>query len=180
MPADPRIVSFHQECEKVLQYLRTEYAKLQTGRANPTLVEHISVEAYGQTQPLKTIAGVSVDGRTITIQPWDASITSNVERAIQLAKIGANPVNDGRVIRITLPAMTEDRRKEMTKIVHQLAEEARISVRQQRQLLHDSIKQEKDEDVKELLLKELQKETDDSNAKIVDTAKKKEQEVMTV
>ncbi len=178
---DPKIASFHAGVEKVLAHLHNEFAKLQTGRASGALVEHIEVEAYGQRQPLKAVAGISVpDARTITIQPWDRSIINDIDKALQQANLGMNPTNDGVYIRISLPPMTEERRIQLTKIVNKLAEEARISIRKSRQDSHDGIKQEKDEDVKETLLEELQKAVDDSNEKVAQAATKKEEEVMKV
>lgn len=179
--SDPRLATFQAEIQKVLQHLQNEFSKLQTGRANASLIEHVDVEAYGQRQPLRNVAGITVsDARTIVIQPWDKSVMQSVEKALQQANLGTSPVNDGTVIRINLPPMTEERRVHLKKVVSQLAEEARISVRKHRQDTHDRIKTEKDEDVKETLLEELQKTVDDANAKIAENAKKKEEEVMKV
>lgn len=177
---DSRIATFRAEAEKVLTALKTEFGKLQTGRANPALVEHIMVDAYGQKQDLRSLAGISVDQRSIVVSPWDRSILSAVEKAIAQADLGASPVNDGVVIRITLPPMTEERRKHLQKVVSQLAEEARVAIRKHRQVAHDGIKPEKDEDVKETLNQELQKTVDEINGKIGELAKKKEEEVMKV
>jgi len=182
MFADPRITAFTQEAEKVLHYLHAEFGKLQTGRANAALVENVSVEAYGQKQPLKAVAGISIqDARTIAIQPWDKSVMQAIEIALQKADLGANPVNDGTMIRLSLPAMTEERRTQLKKLVGQLAEEARISIRQQRQEVQDNIKaEETDEDRRYTLLEQLQKEVESANAKIEESMKKKEEEVMKV
>ncbi|HAI98543.1 TPA: ribosome recycling factor [Candidatus Peribacteria bacterium] len=179
---DARLIAFKKELEKVQSHLLAEYSKLQTGRANASLVEHVLVEAYGQTQPLKTIAGIGIDGpKTIVVQPWDPSILAAVEKALRAGNLGANPVNDGHVIRLVLPSMTEERRQQLTKVVRQLAEEARISVRQQRQTLHDQIKtNEKDEDARFSLIDALQKEVESMNASIDQSMKKKEEEVMKV
>lgn len=178
---DPRIAKFRQEAEKTIQFLHAEFSKLQTGRANAALIEHIEVDAYGQRQQLKTIAGISVtDARSIAIQPWDRSILASVEKALQQANLGTNPVNDGTMIRINLPPMTEERRRQLVKIVHTFAEEAHIAIRQARQQIHEAIKPEKDEDVRETLNEELQKAVEESNVKIVESAKKKEQEIMTI
>lgn len=178
---DPRLSAFEAASDATLKHLHSEFSKLQTGRANAALVEHIDVEAYGQRQPLKNIAGISVsDAKTIVIQPWDKSIFGNIERGIQQSGIGVNPVNDGNVIRITLPPMTEERRSQMKKVVSSLAEEARISVRKHRQEAHDGIKTEKDEDVKETLLSELQKATDAANEAIANSAKNKDEELMKI
>jgi len=181
MPTDPRLVQFHQSAEKVLHHLISEFSKLQTGRASAALVESISIEAYGQRQALKTLAGISIqDNKTIVVQAWDRSIMGNIERALQAGDLGASVQNDGAVIRVILPPMTQERRLQLTKVVAKLAEEARISLRQQRQLAHDALKQEKDEDVRDTLTKDLQKSVDDTNAKIDDTKKRKEEELMKV
>lgn len=180
--SDPRIASFTSEVEKILNFLLSEYSKLQTGRASSSLVEHLEVDAYGQRQQLKAVAGVTIqDARTIVVQPWDKSIMQNVEKALQQADLGTSPVNDGTVIRINLPPMTEERRTQMTKIVSKLGEEARISVRQQRQHAHDKIKaEENDEDRKFTLIEELEKEVKIANEKIEENMKKKEAELMKV
>ncbi len=172
---------FQAGVKKTLDHLHLEFSKLQTGRANASLVEHIGVDAYGQRMEMKAVASISVqDARSIVLQPWDKSVLGAVEKAIQLANIGVNPVNDGIVIRLNFPPMTEERRSQITKIVHQLAEAAKISVRQERQKINDATKEIADEDEKERVQKDLQKMVDDANKAIEDIAKKKEQDVMTV
>lgn len=179
--ADQRIQQFTADADKVLHYLQHEFGKLQTGRANAALVEHVDVDAYGQKMQLKAVASISVqDARTIVIQPWDKSVMGAIEKAIQTSNVGVNPVNDGVVIRLNLPMMTEERRKELQKIVQKLAEEARISLRQHRQKAIDVIKQDKDEDVRTTLEGQLQKEVDAFNEKIDAARKHKEEEVMKV
>lgn len=181
MSSDPRIAAFSAAADKTVQFLQGEYSKLQTGRANAALIEHVDVEAYGQRMQLKSVASVSVqDARTIVVQPWDAGTLQAVEKALQQANIGANPASDGVVLRLTLPQMTEERRKELTKVVHKLAEEARITIRQQRQAVHDAMKEEKDEDVKRTLSDQLQKQVDAANAKIDEARDAKEKEIMTI
>lgn len=181
MSTDPTIATFQAEAEKVLDYLHKEYAKLQTGRASAALVEHALVDAYGQKQELRSVAGVSIqDARTIVVQPWDTGILTQVEAALTELDVGCTPVNDGSVLRMTLPPMTEERRTSLVKIVHQLAEEARISVRQHRQDANDTIKEEKDEDVRYTLQEQLDKSVKSANDKIEESMKQKEQEVMTV
>ncbi|MDD5103831.1 MAG: ribosome recycling factor [Candidatus Peribacteraceae bacterium] len=181
MPS-PRVAAFSAEADKVLRFLQTEFSKLQTGRASAALVDHLEVEAYGHRQQLKTLAGVTVqDARSLVIQPWDRSILANVEKALQTANLGTSPVNDGAVLRINLPPMTEERRKELTKVVQKLAEEAKITVRQHRQVVLDKIKaEEKDEDARFTQQDEIQKLVDKANLQIEELRKKKEQEVMTV
>lgn len=179
--ADQRIASFHADAEKALHYLQTEYGKLQTGRANASLVEHIDIDAYGQKMNMKSVAGISIqDARTIVIQPWDRAVMQAIEKAIQQSNIGVNPVNDGTVIRLNLPPMTEERRGELKKIVHKLAEEARISLRQMRQKAQDAIKQEANETLKNSLTAELQKEVDKANERVDELRKHKEEEVMKI
>lgn len=175
------LTEFQHGVKKTLDHLHLEFSKLQTGRANASLVEHIGVDAYGQRMEMKAVASISVqDARSIVLQPWDKSVLGAVEKAIQLANIGVNPVNDGIVIRLNFPPMTEERRSQITKIVHQLAEAAKISVRQERQKINDATKEIADEDEKERVQKDLQKMVDDANKAIEDIAKKKEQDVMTV
>jgi len=179
--ADARISSFTADAEKLLHHLHGEFGKLQTGRANAALVEHIEVESYGQRMPLKAVASISVqDAKTINIQPWDKSALQAIEKAIQIANIGINPVNDGTLIRLNLPPMTTERREQLKKIVHTLSEESRISVRQARQKALDAIKQDPNETVRKSLETQLQKEVDAMNAKIDEARKKKEEEVMKI
>lgn len=179
--SDIRISSFTTEVEKILQYLQTEFGTLQTGRANASLVEHIEVDAYGQMMNMKSVAGVSIqDARTIVIQPWDRGVLAAIEKAIQVSNIGINPMNDGTVIRLSLPPMTEERRKELQKVVHKLSEEARISVRQARQKSQDAIKQDPNETLRGSLEKQLQTEVDKANARIDELRAKKDEEVMKV
>lgn len=175
------LTEFQTGVKKTTDHLHLEFSKLQTGRANASLVEHIGVDAYGQRMEMKAVASISVqDARSIVLQPWDKSVLGAVEKAIQLANIGVNPVNDGIVIRLNFPPMTEERRSQITKIVHQLAEAAKISIRQERQKINDATKEIADEDEKERVQKDLQKMVDDANKAIEEMAKKKEQDVMTV
>ena len=178
---DPRIQSFSQEAKNIFHHLQGELSKLQTGRANASLIEHIDVEAYGSRQPMKTLAGILVqDARTLVIQPWDPGILADIERAIQASPLGVSPVNDGTILRINLPHLTEELREQLKKIVHTLAEDARIAIRQSRQKAHDAIKVKKEEDVKRTLEKELQRELDKVNELIDETRKRKEEEVMKI
>lgn len=178
---DPRIVAFNADAEKAIAHLKGNYSKLQTGRAHAGLVDHIIVDAYGQKQELRAVAGVMVpDAKMIVVQPWDRSILGAIEKALQQSNLGASPVNDGVVLRMTLPSMTQERRTQLTKIVHTEAEEARIAIRKLRQTAHDIIKAEKDEDVRETLLEELQKAVDAANGSIGELAKKKEEDMMTI
>lgn len=178
---DPRLETFIAEVKKVHDYLHMEFAKLQTGRASALLVEGIEVEAYGQTQPLKAVAGITIeDARTIKVQPWDKGVYGDVETALTKADLGTAPQGDGSVLRIILPPMTEETRKTIAKRVHELAEESKISVRHLRHEAKSEIEKETDEDVRDTLLGELDKENDKANKEIEESMKKKEEEVMTV
>ncbi len=178
---NPTLINFFDQSKKVLEHLHGEFSKLQTGRASAALVEHIMVESYGQRMEIRTMSSISIqDASSIVIQPWDKSALGSIEKAIQLANIGANPVNDGVVIRITLPPMTQERRTQLTKIVSQLAEECKIKIRQLRQEAHELVKENDDEDERERDQKELQKLVDDANKKIEESAEKKSKEVMSV
>ncbi|MFA6259766.1 MAG: ribosome recycling factor [Candidatus Peribacteraceae bacterium] len=175
------IDQFKTEAGKAVEHLQSEYAKLQTGRAQASLVEHVEVEAYGGKQALHTVAGITIqDARTIVVQPWDKGVMQNVEQALQKADLGTSPVNDGTVLRINLPPMNEERRKQLVKHVHELAEEARISIRHHRQEAQENIRKEPDEDDRALQLKHLQQAVDEANQQIEDIAGRKEEELMTV
>jgi len=180
------IQNAQSEFTKILDHLKSEFARLQTGRASAALVEGLMVEAYGTKQPLKGMASISVpDAKTVQIQPWDKSLLSAVEKAIQTSDINISPANDGIVIRLNLPPLTEERRRDLTKVVGRMAEEARISVRNVRQKIHDKGKDmEKNkqltEDQMKLFQKKLQEKVDNSNMEIEKMAKGKENDVMTV
>lgn len=172
---------FEVGVKKALVHLHSEFSKLQTGRANAALVETIAVEAYGQRMEMKGVASISVqDARTILIQPWDKTVLGAVEKGIQTANIGVNPVNDGSLVRLSFPPMTEERRLQLKKIVSQLAEQSKISIRQERQKTNDELKTLEDEDEKERAQKDLQKLVDEANAKVEESAGIKEKEIMTV
>lgn len=183
---DAILKQFQEDSDKVLEHLQHEFSGLQIGRASAALVEGIEVEAYGTKQPLKTIANVSVpDPKTVQIQPWDKSQLGPIEKAIQNSDLNIAPVNDGAVVRLVIPPLTEERRKDLTKVVHRLAEEARIAIRNARQKGHDKAREmEKSSDITEDQLrgfeKKLQQHVDDMNSKVEESAKKKEQDIMTV
>lgn len=177
----PALSTFSDQAKKVLEHLHGEFSKLQTGRASASIVEHVQVESYGQRMELRTMASISIqDATSIVIQPWDKSVLGSIEKALQQANLGTNPVNDGVVIRITLPPMTEERRKQLTKVVSELAEASKIKIRQFRHEAHDIVKEEADEDERERGVKELQKLVDDANKKIEESTAKKSAEIMSV
>jgi ribosome recycling factor len=186
MPTNPFINTAISEFDKAIAHLNEEFARLQVGRANPALIEGIMVEAYGSSQPLKNMANISVpEPKTLQVQPWDKSVMGTVEKAILQADIGLNPVNTGAALMITIPALTEERRKELVKIVNKLSEEARISIRTARQTAHSKFKsmvQEKTitQDDAAGGEKKLQEKVDSYNGKVAELAKAKEESVMTV
>ena len=176
----------NSKCKDALDYLHQEYAKIQTGRANAALVENVMVESYGAKMPLKALASISIpEPKQIAIQPYNRDQLQNVEKAILDANLGLTPQNDGNFIRLNLPPMTEDRRKELVKLVHKYAEDAKISVRNARHEAINSLKAlEKEKEISEddlhLKEKEVQEKVDDYNQKIEEAAKRKEEDVMTV
>lgn len=182
-PMADALSGFQESSKKSLDHLRSELAKLQTGRASSALVEHIHVEMYGDRQPLKNIASISLpDNRTISIQPWDKSALSPIEKAIQVADIGVNPVNNGVTILLNLPSMTEERRRDLVKICKTIGEETKIALRQARQAGMDTIKKDESssEDLKKGLEKQLQDLVDKANKEVDAILADKEQEIMKV
>lgn len=174
------------EFEKVVAHLRGELGALRGTRATPALVEHVVVEAYGMKQQLKALASISVvDPKTLTIEPWDKSIMKDIEKAIQVAGVGVNPVNEGALIRMVLPPLTEESRRELVKIIHTRLEDARGGVRTIREKLRQQIidaekKKEMSEDEKYKQLEKLDKMVGEYNEQIKKIGEIKEKEIMTV
>jgi ribosome recycling factor len=174
------------EIEKSLEHFKEELNQVRTGRASTALVENLLVDYYSAKSPLKQIASITVpEPRTITIAPWDKDSLVNIEKAIRESQLNLNPNNDGQVIRINIPALTEDRRKELIKLLNQKAENARIALRKHREDVWEEIqKMEKEgkigEDDKFIGKDKLQEVVDEYNAKIEKIRTKKEQEVMTI
>lgn len=172
--------------ESALDRFSIEASKLRTGRANPALVENVSVDYYGTRTPLKQIANISIpEARQILIQPWDKGTITLIESAIRESDLGLNPGNDGQGIRIVLPALNEERRRELVKTLNSRAEDARISIRNTREEIWKALqKAEQDgqiaEDDKFQGKDELQKVVDDYNQKLEVLRKKKEEEILTV
>lgn len=132
---------YEASLKKAVEALRHTLASIRTGRAAPGLVEHLHIEAYGATMPLNQLASVSVpEGRLLVIQPYDAGMIKTIEKAIQQSDLGINPSNDGRVIRLAIPSLTEERRKELVKVVRSRVEEVKVSVRNQRREAIDDLK----------------------------------------
>jgi ribosome recycling factor len=166
--------------------LTREFASVRTGRANASLLDGVRAEAYGNLTPINQLATVSVpDARTIVIQPWDASQMKEIEKGIAKSDLGLSPSNDGKVIRLTVPTLTEERRKQLAKQIGKFAEDARVAIRTARREANDKLKSlAKDKKVSEDEERrghdQIQKTTDRFAAKIDELAKKTEQEVMTV
>ena len=175
-----------ERMQKVIEATKKDFAAIRTGRANPAILDRVTVECYDAQMPLNQVANVSApEPRMILIQPWDKSLLSDVERAILKADLGFNPSNDGNVIRLIVPQLTEERRRELVKILKKDAEEKRIRVRDIRRDANDTIKKmEKDsaiaEDDSKKALDDIQKLTDKYIAEIDKLTANKEQEVMEV
>ncbi|QQR80733.1 MAG: ribosome recycling factor [Deltaproteobacteria bacterium] len=184
---DPKIQSeIKQKMDKGIEALKHEFSRLRTGRASVGLVDGVKVEYYGSTMPLNQVATVNVtDSRTLTLSPWDKSAIQEIERAIHKADLGLQPVNDGKVIRINIPALTEERRKDLVKIAKKVTEESRVTIRNIRREGNESIKKlQKEahlsEDDLEKWEAEVQKMTDAAIAQLDSLLTHKEKEIMEV
>ncbi|HRY82932.1 MAG TPA: ribosome recycling factor [Candidatus Moranbacteria bacterium] len=175
-----------EDFEKAISYFKDELGKLRTGRASVSLVEDLLVDYYGAKSPLKQVASITVpEARTIAITPWSRDVLVDIEKAIRESQLNLNPVNDGQVVRINIPALNEERRKELVKMLNQRAEEARVSVRRVREEIWEEIQEAEKagkigEDDKFSGKEKLQKIVDEYNAKIEEIRKKKEEEIMTI
>jgi ribosome recycling factor len=180
------IDSKQEAFEAAITHLLEEATKIRTGRANPGLVENLMVDYYGTNTPLKQIANISIpEARQIMIQPWDKGALAAIETAIRESNLGLNPGNDGLGVRLVLPELNEETRKDLVKVLNIRAEEARISVRNIREdITKDITGLEKSGDISEddkFIGKEtLQKKVDEYNAKIEEIRKKKEGDILTV
>jgi ribosome recycling factor len=177
-------VELNKRMNVTLDHVRHELAGVRTGRASVTLLDGVHVEAYGSRMPLNQLAGLSVPEPTLIVaQPFDPSLLATIEKAIRASDLGLNPSNDGKVVRIPIPSLTEERRKEMSRHVHKLAEEGRNAVRQVRRDANERLKKMlKDhaisEDDEKKGLDEVQKITDQHVRQIDDLQKKKDQELL--
>ena len=173
---------FKEQMQDALDALGREFGRVRSGRASPSLVDKVLVEAYGSEMPMSQVATISVpEARTIVIQPFDKSNLSNIERAIHKANLGVTPSNDGNLIRLNLPALTEERRKEYVKMVKAKAEEAKVSLRQARRDVLEEIKSgDFPEDDSKRLNDQAQKLVDKYTDKIDSATSAKEKELMEV
>lgn len=168
--------------KKAIDHTLHEFSTIHTGKASPTMVESVSVEAYGSTMRLKECAAISTpDPRTIVIQPWDKGLTQAIIKGIQTANLGFNPTVDGGVVRIPLPEMSRERRQEFVKVANRLAEEGRVHIRNVRRDALEAVKKAKlPEDEAKRLEKDIQTATDKSIAEINQHLAHKEKELTTV
>ena len=175
-----------KKMDKAILSLEKEFSRLRTGRASTGLVEDVMVDYYGTLTPLNQLASVSIpDSRTISIQPWDRNAFSSVEKAIMKSDLGLNPVNDGKVIRINIPPLTEERRKDLVKLAKKYAEDAKIAIRNIRRDANDAIKKMKNnkdlsEDEMHKGQDEVQKVTNSFVEKADHVLELKEKEIMEI
>ena len=182
----PEIKNYDEKMLKTIEVVKANFASVRAGRANAGVLDRITVEYYGTPTPLNQVAAVSSpDPRTLVIQPWDGSLLKAIEKAIQTSDLGINPQNDGRVLRLAFPQLTEERRKELTKQVKKYGEEGKVAVRNIRRDAMDEIKKktkksESTEDDQKNLEKELQDLTDKRCKEIDELTAKKDKELMAV
>jgi len=172
------------EMQNAIESLKREMGKVRTGRASPNLLDGIKVNYYGTPTPLNQLATISVpESRLIAIQPWDINSIGEIERAIQKADLGLNPTNDGKIIRITIPTLTEDRRKELVRVVRKLAEEGKVHIRTARREANEMLKSlKKDKEISEDDMfksqDEVQKITDEFVKQVDVLLQKKKKEII--
>ena len=177
---------FQAKLEKTVEVLGSQFASVRAGRANASVLDHIAVPYYGVDTPIGQVASISSpDARTLVIQPWDNSLLKPIEKAIQASDIGINPTNDGSVIRLAFPQLTEDRRKELCKGVKKLGEDCKVAIRSIRRDTMDKLKKmQKNSEITEDDLKDCEKKVQDLTDKFCGEADKavseKEKEIMTV
>jgi ribosome recycling factor len=182
----PVLARYRDRMEKTVATLKEEFASLRTGRASAGLLDQVMVEAYGATSPLTSVASVSVpDPRSITVSVWDKGVAVSVEKAIRNAGLGLNPVVEGQTLRVPIPPLTEERRRELAKLAGKYAEQQRVAVRNVRRDANDDLKKaEKDtvisQDEHKRMADDVQKLTDEAIKHIDEALKTKEQEIMQV
>jgi ribosome recycling factor len=175
-----------QQMEKAIEALRREFSAVRTGKASPALLDTVRVEAYGNPTPINQVASVSApEPRLLVVQPWDRGLMTAIERAIRESDLGLNPSNDGKVIRVPIPALTEERRREYVRLLHKMAEEGRVAIRHARKEANDAVKTrqkagEVSEDDARREQDEVQKLTDRYIEKVEELLKHKEAEVLEV
>jgi ribosome recycling factor len=182
----PVLSKYRDRMDKAVAALKDEFASLRTGRASSSLLDQIHVEAYGSTMPINQVAAVSVpEPRMITVNVWDKGMVVSVEKAIRSSNLGLNPVVDGQSLRIPIPPLTEERRKDLAKVAGKYAEQQKVAVRNVRRDANDDLKKaEKDgainQDEHKRMEAEVQKLTDEAIRRVDEALKTKEQEIMHV
>jgi ribosome recycling factor len=182
----PTMDEMRDQMEAAVEAMRREFSGVRTGKATSQLLDTVRVDAYGSKVPVNQVATINVpEPRMIVVQPWDKSLMGDIERGIQSSDLGLNPSNDGNVIRVPIPPLSEERRKDMVRLLHKMAEEGRISVRHARQETNKSIKQlehdhEISEDEARRQLDKVQGITDEFIARIDEMMARKEEEVLEV
>lgn len=182
----PTVEDAKKRMDEALDAIRREFATVRTGKATPALLDTVRVDAYGSKMPLNQVSTISTpDASLIVVQPFDKSLMEDIERAILSADLGLNPANDGNVIRVPIPPLNEERRKEYVKVLHKMAEEGRISIRHARRTVREEIHEKvKEHDIGEdegrRREEAVEKMTHDYQAKIDDLLQKKESEVMAI
>ena len=182
---DERIVKYEEKMEKTLVNLDSEFGTIRAGRANPHVLDRIMVDYYGCPTPIQQVANISVpEARMILIQPWESSLLKEISKAINMSDLGINPTNDGKVIRLVFPELTEERRKDLVKDVKKKGEAAKVAIRNIRRDANDMLKKLGKTDVSEDEIDELeekvQKMTDKFIKEVDKTVEEKTKEVMTV
>ncbi|MDO9587115.1 MAG: ribosome recycling factor [Brevundimonas sp.] len=184
--AKPDLKSYRDRMDRAVQALREEFSGLRTGRANAGLLDPVQVEAYGSISPLNAVAAISVpEPRMISVNVWDKGMVVSVEKAIRAAGLGLNPIVDGQTLRIPIPPLTEERRKDLVKLAGKYAEQQKIAVRNVRRDANDDLKKaekasEISQDEQKKMEAEVQKDTDAAIKRIDETLKAKEVEIMQV
>ena len=183
---DERIQKYEDKMKKTLSSLESELATIRAGRANPHILDKLTVDYYGAPTPLQQVANITVpEARMIQIQPWESSLIKGIEKAILTSDLGLNPSNDGKVIRLVFPELTEERRKELVKDVKKKGEASKVAVRNIRRDANDAIKKEQkaneiSEDEEKTLQDDIQKMTDTYIKKVDGMVEDKSKEIMTV
>jgi ribosome recycling factor len=181
---DEILSDLHDKMNSSIEALKKEFVRLRTGRATPALLDGIRVNCYDSQMPIDQVASISVpESRLITIKPWDQSVIKEIEKSILKSELGLTPMNDGKIIRINIPPLTEERRKELAKMAKKMAEEAKIAVRNHRRDANDifkDLKNEKEisEDEMHSAQEEVQRITDDYISKIDKVTSEKEKEIL--
>jgi ribosome recycling factor len=182
----PTYAQAQAHMEKALEAMRREFNSVRTGKASPALLDSVRVDAYGSKMPLNQVASVSSpEPRMLIVQPWDKGLMGDIEKAIRNSELGLNPANDGNIIRVPIPALNEERRRDLVRMLHKQAEEGRIAIRHARQEANKEIKRrqsdnELSEDEAHREMDRIQKLTDEHIGKVDHLLSHKEEEVMEV